>query len=82
MPRANRSKMLATKPLKKSKDDIEAKIAALSEASTTLAQKLYAEQAAEAQAAGDDGQADAGADGAGDTVDAEFEEVKDDEDKK
>ncbi len=64
------------------KDDIEAKIAALSEASTTLAQKLYAEQAAEAQAAGDDGQADAGADGAGDTVDAEFEEVKDDEDKK
>jgi molecular chaperone DnaK len=64
------------------KDDIEAKIQALSEASTTLAQKLYAEQAAEAQAAGEAGQADAGADGAGDTVDAEFEEVKDDEDKK
>jgi molecular chaperone DnaK len=64
------------------KDDIEAKIQALSEASTTLAQKLYAEQAAEAQAASEAGQADAGADGAGDTVDAEFEEVKDDEDKK
>jgi molecular chaperone DnaK len=64
------------------KDDIEAKIQALSEASTTLAQKLYAEQAAEAQAAGDGAQADAGTDGADDTVDAEFEEVKDDEDKK
>jgi molecular chaperone DnaK len=66
------------------KDDIEAKIQALSEASTSLAQKLYAEQAAEAQAAGADGANGAeGADAsAGDTVDAEFEEVKDDEDKK
>jgi molecular chaperone DnaK len=66
------------------KDDIEAKIQALSEASTSLAQKLYAEQAAEAQAAGSDGANGAeGADAsAGDTVDAEFEEVKDDEDKK
>jgi molecular chaperone DnaK len=61
------------------KETIEAKIQALSEASTSLAQKLYAEQAAEA--GGADG---AGADKAqtdGDTVDAEFEEVKD-EDKK
>ena len=68
------------------KDDIEAKIQALSEASTSLAQKLYAEQA-EAQTAGADGAGGAnGAEGAdasaGDTVDAEFEEVKDDEDKK
>ena len=62
------------------KDDLEAiqtKTAALAEASGTLAQKLYAEQAgqegdgeAEAQSAGDD-----------DIVDAEFEEVDDDKKK-
>uniref|UniRef100_UPI0035656090 hypothetical protein n=1 Tax=Pseudomonas sp. TaxID=306 RepID=UPI0035656090 len=52
---------------------IEAKINALSEATTPLAQKMYAEQpqpGADAQG-GDDAQ------GAGDdVVDAEFEEVK------
>jgi len=60
------------------KDAIETKTAALGEASGGLAQKMYAEQAA-----------DAGADGAGgakaedDVVDAEFEEVdKDDSDDK
>ena len=67
------------------KADIEAKMQALSEASASLAQKMYAE---EAQAAGMDGAP--GADGAGtdgtsgaddDAVDAEFEEVKDDEKK-
>jgi len=59
------------------KADIEAKIQALSEASTSLAQKLYTEQAAGAEASqgGSDG-AERGDDG--DTVDAEFEEVKDD----
>ena len=58
---------------------------ALSEASATLAQKMYAEEAA---AAGMDGApgADNGAEGAqsgadADAVDAEFEEVKDDEKK-
>ena len=58
------------------KASIEAKIQVLSEASATLAQKMYAEQAAD----GADGGAD-GADGSGDAdpVDAEFEEVKDEE---
>lgn len=59
------------------KEAIEAKIQTLSEASGTLAQKMYAEEAAEGgaeggpEAGGDDG-------GDGDTLDAEFEEVKDD----
>ncbi len=61
------------------KDDIEAKTNALTEASGTLAQKLYAEQAQAEQAAGG---ADAGASSSSknnddDVVDAEFEEVKD-----
>jgi molecular chaperone DnaK len=62
------------------KEDIEAKLQVLSEASANLAEKLYAEQAEEAQAAGaaGAGDADAGNEGA---VDAEFEEVKDDDDK-
>ena len=50
---------------------------ALSAASAGLAQKMYEEQAAAAEAAGG---ADTGAGGAsddGDTVDAEFEEVDD-----
>jgi molecular chaperone DnaK len=55
------------------KSAIEAKMAALSEATTPLAQKMYAEQPqpeAAAQGAGaDNGSAD-------DAVDAEFEEVK------
>ena len=65
------------------KEDIEAKIQALSEASATLAQKMYAEQAeAGAQPGGADGaSADAAADD-GDTVDAEFEEIDDADDKK
>ncbi len=61
------------------KADIEAKMQALSEASATLAQKMYEEQAAAAESgaaeAGDDGAAD------GDTVDAEFEEVNEKDDK-
>ncbi|MBD2859297.1 molecular chaperone DnaK [Spongiibacter sp. KMU-158] len=62
-------------------DDVEAIEAAtkeLTEASGSLAQKMYAEQAAQAEAAG--GAEDASAAG-DDVVDAEFEEVKDDDKK-
>jgi len=63
------------------KADIEAKIQSLSEASASLAQKMYAEEAAAAggQTGGASGSADGG--GESDAVDAEFEEVRD-EDKK
>ena len=54
-----------------SKDTIETKINALSEASASVAQRIYAEQA---QAAESTAQPDAGADD--NVVDAEFEEVK------
>ena len=57
------------------KDAIEAKTAALTEAVSAVAQKMYADAAAKEQAAGD-AKADDGA--ADDAVDAEFEEVKDD----
>ena len=60
------------------KDDIEKKIEALTEASGALAQKMYADASAGANAAGDDAEANAAGDGA---VDAEFEEVKDDDKK-
>lgn len=58
------------------KDLIEAKTKALTDASGNLAQKMYAEAAAEGQAQGES--AEAGDAGADDAVDAEFEEVKDD----
>ena len=60
------------------KDLIEAKMQALSEASGSLAQKMYEAQAAAAGAEAGDAGASA-QDGAGpdDAVDAEFEEVKD-----
>ena len=63
------------------KDDIEAKTKDLTEASTNLAQKLYAEQAAAGAEAGatDAGGADAGAEAGEEAVDAEFEEVKEEE---
>merc|ERR1712108_80331 len=64
-------------------DDVEAIEAAtkeLTEASGSLAQKMYAEQAAQAEAADGAEQADAG-NAADDVVDAEFEEVKDDDKK-
>ena len=54
-----------------SKDKIETKISALGEASASVAQRVYAEQA---QAADSTAQADGGADD--NVVDAEFEEVK------
>ena len=57
------------------KDAIEAKTQALTEASSGLAQKLYAEQAEGAAPGGEEqAQSQAG----DDVVDAEFEEVKDD----
>ena len=58
------------------KEEIEAKMQVLSEASATLAQKMYAEQAQDAAAGGGEENADGG-----DTVDADFEEVKDDDKK-
>jgi molecular chaperone DnaK len=61
-------------------DAIQAKTATLAEASGKLAQKLYAEQAAE-QSSAEAGSADAGASGGDDVVDAEFEEVNDDKPK-
>ena len=54
---------------------IEAKMNALSEVTTPLAQKMYAEQPQ--PGAAPQGGADAAQDGADDVVDAEFEEVKD-----
>jgi molecular chaperone DnaK len=63
------------------KDDIEAKTKDLTDASTNLAQKLYAEQAASGADAGAPGagEADAGAEAGEEAVDAEFEEVKEEE---
>ncbi|MDF1796505.1 MAG: molecular chaperone DnaK [Coxiellaceae bacterium] len=68
------------------KDDIEAKTNALTEVSSKLAERVYAEQGGDQaqqqaggeQASGEGASADAGKD---DVVDAEFEEVKDDEKK-
>ena len=57
------------------KEAIEKKTAALGEASGSLAQKLYAEQAAQGEAGGDA----ASAAGDDDVVDAEFEEVDKDD---
>ncbi|MBL4608051.1 MAG: molecular chaperone DnaK, partial [Pseudomonadales bacterium] len=56
-------------------EDLQAKIAVLSEATSGLAQKMYAEQAAKEEAGAQQGDADVPVDG--DVVDAEFEEVKD-----
>ncbi|AOM02566.1 molecular chaperone DnaK [Cobetia marina] len=57
------------------KDAIQAKLDSLTEASGNLAQKMYAEQGAQGEQAGD-GQADKKQDD--DVVDAEYEEVNDD----
>jgi len=59
-------------------EKIEEATKKLTEASSGLAQKMYAGQAAQAGAAGGDEQSQAGGD---DVVDAEFEEVKDDDKK-
>jgi molecular chaperone DnaK len=65
-------------------DDVEAIEAAakeLSEASAGLAQKMYAEQAAEAEAEAAGGEQPEASAAGDDVVDAEFEEVKDDDKK-
>ena len=64
-----------------SKEEIEAKTKDLTDASTNLAQKLYAEQqAAGAEAGAAQAEAsDSTAEGADDAVDAEFEEVKEED---
>jgi len=59
------------------KEEIEAKISALSEASAGLAQKMYAEQAEAGQQETEAG----GSNEDNDAVEAEFEEVKEDEKK-
>ncbi|WP_372987793.1 molecular chaperone DnaK [Marinobacter sp.] len=61
------------------KEDIEAKTQKLTEVSSELAQKMYADQAEQAQQAGE--QEGAQSQSADDAVDAEFEEVKDDDKK-
>ena len=63
------------------KADIEKKMEALSQASATLAQKMYADQAAGADARADNGATGEEPRQDGDTVDAEFEEVDDDKKK-
>ncbi|AZT85157.1 molecular chaperone DnaK [Marinobacter sp. NP-4(2019)] len=59
------------------KEDIEAKTQKLTEVSSELAQKMYADQADQTQQAG--GEESAQAQTSDDAVDAEFEEVKDDD---
>ena len=59
------------------KEEIEAKISALSEASAGLAQKMYAEQAEAGQQEAEAG----GSNEDNDAVEAEFEEVKEDDKK-
>ncbi|MCE8042586.1 molecular chaperone DnaK [Halomonas daqingensis] len=62
------------------KDDIQAKLDKLTEASGSLAQKMYAAQAEAAQQGSGEGQ-EAGAKPEEDVVDAEYEEVNDDQKK-
>jgi molecular chaperone DnaK len=57
------------------KDEIEAKTKALADASSGLAQKMYADAGAQAQAGSAEAETSSKA---GDAVDAEFEEVKED----
>ncbi|RTR05511.1 molecular chaperone DnaK [Halomonas nitroreducens] len=61
------------------KDDIQAKLDTLTEASGNLAQKMYAEQGEAAQGA--EAGSEAGAKQEDDVVDAEYEEVNDDQKK-
>ncbi len=61
------------------KDAIESKIKALSEASAGMAEKLYAEQSADQ--GGDGAGTETASDADENIVDAEFEEVKDDDDE-
>jgi molecular chaperone DnaK len=62
-------------------DNIQKKLDALTEASGQLAQKMYAEQAEAAQQEGGEGAENAGSKPEEDVVDAEYEEVNDDQKK-
>ncbi|MFB9869246.1 molecular chaperone DnaK [Vreelandella sulfidaeris] len=62
-------------------DHIQAKLDALTEASGQLAQKMYAEQAEAAQQEGGEGADTTGSKPEDDVVDAEYEEVNDDQKK-
>ena len=70
----------AIKNTESTKEDLDAKIEALSQVSQGLTQKMYAEQAQAAEG-GAEAQADDAAAAGEDVVDAEFEEVKDDDKK-
>ncbi|TDT43581.1 molecular chaperone DnaK [Halospina denitrificans] len=59
------------------KEDIEAKTQKLTEASSSLAQKMYSQEGGDAEGQADAGQQ--GQEGGDDAVDAEFEEVNDDD---
>ena len=59
-------------------EDIQARTKELTDASTPMAQRMYAEAQAGQQAGGADAGTGGGAGNADDAVDAEFEEVKDD----
>ena len=63
------------------KEDIDAKTATLTELSGKLAERVYAQKAEAGEGASDTSEASAES-AADDVVDAEFEEVKDDEDNK
>jgi molecular chaperone DnaK len=62
------------------KSEIDSKTQKLTEVSSELAQRMYAEQSQSAEAGAAPGQSEAGGSGGGDpdAVDAEFEEVKED----
>ena len=62
-------------------DNIQKKLDALTEASGKLAQKMYAEQAEAAQQEGGEGAESTGSKPEDDVVDAEYEEVNDDQKK-
>ncbi|WP_339885605.1 molecular chaperone DnaK [Vreelandella maris] len=62
-------------------DNIQKKLDALTEASGQLAQKMYAEQAEAAQQEGGEGTESTGSKPEDDVVDAEYEEVNDDQKK-
>jgi len=68
-----------------SKEDLEAKVQALSQAAAAVAQKMYAEQASDAPAQGAAGtesaQSSDAAGDANDAVDADFQEVRDDDEE-
>ena len=61
------------------KEDIEAKTQKLTELSSELAQKMYSQEGAQAEAGAQQGGQEQSHASADDAVDAEFEEVKDDE---